>query len=67
VREIAQSYYDENGHPHTGAALRGTLEALEIAEYAPLAQGVVPTDEPGARLLPRAVTHELAPVHVEHE
>ena len=68
VREIVQSYYVENGwHPDTGAPLRGTLEALEIAEYAPLAPSVVPTDEPGTRLLPRSVTQAVAPAHIEHE
>jgi len=55
VQAIVADYYLEQGwHPQTGAPLAGTLQALEIAEYATHAAGVVPA-EAGATRLPPAV------------
>jgi aldehyde:ferredoxin oxidoreductase len=55
VQSIVSDYYLEQGwHPQTGAPLVGTLEALDIAEYAEHAVGVVPS-EAGPRRLPPAV------------
>ncbi len=55
VQSIVNDYYVEQGwDPQTGAPLVGTLEALEIAEYAEHAVGVVPADV-GARRLPPVV------------
>jgi aldehyde:ferredoxin oxidoreductase len=55
VQQIVQAYYGEQGwHAESGAPLAGTLAALEIADYAAWAPGVVPT-EPGPTRLPVAV------------
>lgn len=55
VRSIVTDYYVEQGwHPESGAPLAGTLQALEIAEYAQHAAGVVPA-EVGPTRLPPAV------------
>jgi aldehyde:ferredoxin oxidoreductase len=55
VQSIVADYYVEQGwHPRTGAPMVGTLEALDIADYAENAAGVVPA-EAGARRLPPAV------------
>jgi aldehyde:ferredoxin oxidoreductase len=55
VQSIVADYYVEQGwHPQTGAPMVGTLEALDIADYAANAAGVVPA-EAGARRLPPAV------------
>jgi len=65
VRSIVTDYYAEQGwDPSTGAPLRGTLEALEIAEYAEHAPGVVPADA-GPRRVPAAVRG--AEVEERHE
>src|SRR5262249_54312396 len=65
VRAIVTDYYAEQGwDPSTGAPLRGTLEALEIAEYAEHAPGVVPADA-GPRRVPAAVRG--AEVEERHE
>ena len=55
VREIVADYYVEQGwDPDSGAPLLGTLQALQIAEYAEHAVGVVPAGV-GATQLPPAV------------
>jgi aldehyde:ferredoxin oxidoreductase len=55
VRSIVTDYYADQGwDSSTGAPLLGTLEALEIAEYAEHAPGVVPAGA-GPRRVPPAV------------
>lgn len=60
VRDVVRDYYVEQGwHPESGAPLSGTLDALDIVEYATHAAGVVPA-EAGPRRLPPAVTGVVA-------
>ena len=65
VQSIVTEYYAEQGWDTlSGAPLLGTLEALEIAEYADLAPGVVPAGS-GPKRVPPAV--RAAEVDERHE
>jgi aldehyde:ferredoxin oxidoreductase len=66
VRSIVTDYYAEQGwDTTTGAPLLGTLEALEIAEYAELAPGVVPSGSTPRRVPPAVRGAEVQERHEE--
>ncbi len=61
VRTIVQEYYRQQGwHPDSGAPLLGTLQALDIADYATFAQGAVDRSVASSGL-PPVVTLSAAP------
>ena len=67
VRTIVTDYYRQQGwHPESGAPLMGTLQALEIADYAAFAQQAVDSSR-GTVLLPPVVTLEAAPEELHEE
>ena len=56
VRSIVQDYYRQQGwHPESGAPLLGTLQALNIANYATYAQHAIDSS-PAVATLPPVVT-----------
>jgi aldehyde:ferredoxin oxidoreductase len=62
VRTIVQDYYRQQGwHPESGAPLLGTLEALNIADYAPFAQNAVASSSAVATLPPVVTLTATAP------
>jgi Aldehyde ferredoxin oxidoreductase, domains 2 & 3 len=66
VHSIVADYYAEQGwDAKTGAPLLGTLEALQIAEYAEHAPGVVPTAAGATRLPPAVRGAEVEERHEE--
>ncbi len=66
VRSIVTEYYAEQGwDTTTGAPLLGTLEALEIAEYAQHSPGVVPTGTTPRRMPPAVRGAEVQERHEE--
>ena len=67
VRSIVTDYYRQQGwHPESGAPLIGTLQALEIANYAAFASTGV-DDSPGRAVLPPVVTLQAAPEEMHEE
>lgn len=66
VRGIVTDYYVEQGwDPQSGAPLLETLQALEIAEYADHAAGVVPVGIGATRLPPAVLGAEAGERHDE--
>ncbi len=66
VRSIVTEYYADQGwDTTTGAPLLGTLEALEIAEYAEHAPGVVPAGSSPRRVPPAVRGAEVVERHEE--
>ena len=66
VQSIVTEYYAEQGwDTTTGAPLLGTLEALEIAEYAENAPGIVPSGASPRRVPPAVRGAEVQERHEE--
>jgi hypothetical protein len=67
VRNIVTDYYRQQGwHPQSGAPLMGTLQALEIDDYAGFAQRAVDSSR-GIAVLPPVVTLQAAPEEMHEE
>jgi aldehyde:ferredoxin oxidoreductase len=67
VRTIVTDYYRQQGwHPESGAPLLGTLQALEIANYAEYAKVAVDSSR-GTAVLPPVVTLQAAPEEAHSE
>lgn len=66
VRGIVMDYYvDQGWDPQSGAPLLGTLRALEMAEYADHAAGVVAAGVGAARIPPAVLGAEAGERHDE--
>lgn len=67
VRAIVQDYYRQQGwHPDSGAPLMGTLQALDIADYAPFAERAVDTSGLVGASLPPVVTLSTSAPQEQH-
>jgi aldehyde:ferredoxin oxidoreductase len=67
VRTIVTDYYRQQGwHPVSGTPLLGTLQALEIANYARFAETAVDASR-GTAVLPPVVTLQAAPEELHSE
>jgi aldehyde:ferredoxin oxidoreductase len=68
VRTVVHDYYvDQGWDPDSGAPLAGTLEALDIAEYAGYAGQTVVASRTGPRLPPIVAAIATAPEEKHQE